>query len=217
MTDVVFIPGLGADERLFDNIRTVSCNRHFVRWHKPAPQESLQNYIQAIAKQLESLHRPVLVGVSLGGIVAMELRELFPVEKTILISSVKSKQELPSYFSLVKAFRLADIFPPAFLKHSTPWIRPFISGAYDAAHYELFLKMLHATDDAFIRWSIQQVLHWERDTYTPGNIVHLHGTTDYVFPYSNISQCNYSIEGGAHDMILSRSDEISDILARELQ
>src|SRR4030095_16402457 len=216
MTDVVFIPGLGADERLFDNIRTVSCNRHFVRWHKPAPQESLQNYVQAIAKQLESLHHPVLVGVSLGGIVAMELRELFPVEKTILISSVKSKQELPSFFARVKAFRLADIFPPALLKHSTPWIRPFISGASDEANYQLFLKMLHATDDAFIRWSIQQVLHWEREAYTPGNVIHMHGTEDYVFPYRNIIHCDYSIQGGAHDMILSKAAEISDILAKEI-
>src|ERR1044071_2060901 len=106
MTDIIFIPGLGADERLFEFIETGNCKKHFIKWVKPQADESLQSYVQKIKDQVSSCELPVLVGVSLGGIIAMELREIMPVKKTILIASVKNKSEMPGYFNLINKIRL---------------------------------------------------------------------------------------------------------------
>ena len=207
---------MGADERLFSNIHTAGCNRHYIRWHSPSGEETLSSYVQEVKRQLEHFQSPILVGVSLGGIIAMELREVMPVQKTILVSSVKTREEMPAYFHWVRALRMNEWMPPSFMKNSTPFIKPFISGTSDEATFRLFKAMLHDTDENFMGWSIRQVLHWNRISYTPGNLVHIHGTNDFVFPIGNLRSCDYRITGGAHDMILSSPVEISEILTREI-
>jgi pimeloyl-ACP methyl ester carboxylesterase len=214
--DVIFLPGLGADERLFNLIDTGPCRKHFIRWHQPKDSDTFANYVIHIKKQVEHLDRPVLIGVSLGGMVAMELRELMPVRKSILVSSVKSRNDMPGYIDWVRAFHFNEWIPPSVMKFTAPFMKPFLCGPSDEKTYELFKAMLHDADESFIRWSLRQVMQWPRTSFVPGNIIHIHGTDDVVFPIDNIQDCNYRIPGGAHDMILSKPKEISEILSREI-
>lgn len=216
MTNIIFIPGLGADERLFEFIKAENCNAHFIRWMKPGPDESLLSYVGKIKSQVSSIAHPVLVGVSLGGIVAMELREMMPVQKTILISSIKTRKEKPVYFDWINKIHLDEAVPAAFLKKSAPWIRPLLNGSGNEDAFRIFKDMLFDADASFISWGIRMVLEWERTTYEKENLVHIHGTGDLVFPIRNIVNCDYKIKDGAHDMILTRADEINEILAKEI-
>jgi len=217
MKQIVFLPGLGADKRLFEFVRLDNSNFHYIHWIKPGPEESLRSYVEKIKEQVASVEMPVLVGVSMGGIIAMELRELMPVSKTILISSIKSMEEKPSYFEWVKKTHLNDLIPPAFIKKSAPFIKPFYSHAGKEDAYKLFMQMVFDADEDFIEWGIRKVLDWDKTTYDKNNIVHIHGTSDLVFPYKHIANCKYPIAGGAHDIILTRVDELNAILAKEIE
>src|SRR5436190_24391081 len=102
MKHIIFFPGLGSDERLFRYIDLNGSRKQFIKWLKPVKNETLQSYLLKIKEQITIDEPPVVVGVSLGGIMAMELRELMPVEKTIIISSVKMRAEMPAVLSLVR-------------------------------------------------------------------------------------------------------------------
>jgi hypothetical protein len=40
MKHIIFIPGLGADERLFQFIEINGCTKQFIKWVKPSKDES---------------------------------------------------------------------------------------------------------------------------------------------------------------------------------
>lgn len=216
MLNIVFLPGLGADERLFQMLKLSGCICHFIRWQKPHPDCDIHEYTKMLAQQLPVLDSPpVLVGVSLGGIVAMEWRELFPVKKTILISSVKNREEVPGYFSIFELFRIHKAVHPALLKKGNALVKPLISDTSNKEAMELFSSMLQDADDDFIRWGLNSVVKWKKEKTKATNLIHIHGNADHIFPLRYISKPDYVIEGGRHDMILSKADEISKILMEE--
>src|SRR6187397_3242844 len=165
MKNLVFLPGLGADKRLFEFVRIDNCIPHYIHWIKPGRDEGLRSYVEKIKEQVSSIEQPVLIGVSMGGIVAMELRELMPVSKTILISSIKNMAEKPAYFNWVKKTHLNDLIPPAFLKKSAPFIKPFYSHAGKDDAFKLFMQMAFDADEDFIEWGIRKVLDWDKSAY----------------------------------------------------
>ena len=52
-----------------------------------------------------------LVGVSFGGVVAQEMKAFLPESKVIIISSVKTKDEMPTRFLFAKKSRLYQVLP----------------------------------------------------------------------------------------------------------
>src|SRR5262245_61934254 len=127
MKHIVFLPGLGADERMFQHIELGDCSVQVIKWVRPERNESMPSYLEKIKGQIVVGQAPVLVGVSLGGIMAMELRELMPIEKTIIISSIKTKSEMPGLFRWVRKTRVNRVISAAQMKRFAPVIKYFIS------------------------------------------------------------------------------------------
>ncbi len=145
----------------------------------------------------------------------MELREMIPVEKTIIISSVKTRAEMPAILNLVRLMNLNNIVP-LWLTKKIAVHTPVITEGRPIDSKTLFEQMLYDADDVFLRWAMQAALDWKRSTYDKKNLVHIHGTKDLVFPFRNISDCNYTVKGGTHGMIMSKPREISEILKKEI-
>ena len=146
---------------------------------------------------------------------AMEFRELMPVEKTIIISSVKTRNEMPAFLNLVRLTNLNNLVP-LWLTKKLATHGPVIMGIRSRDTQPLLLQMLRDADDDFISWGMQTALDWKRRSYDKKNLVHIHGTRDLIFPLHNISDCHYTIKGGTHGMIMSRTGEINEILKREI-
>jgi alpha/beta superfamily hydrolase len=51
---------------------------------------------------------PILVGVSFGGMIAVEVAKLIETEKVILISSAKTKHEIPQYYQFAGAIKIVN-------------------------------------------------------------------------------------------------------------
>jgi hypothetical protein len=59
------------------------------------------------------------------------------------------------------------------------------------------------------------IIRWKR-TSNVKTIVHIHGTNDHTIPIRNVKNPNYIIENGSHMMTLTRANEISTLLNKEL-
>jgi pimeloyl-ACP methyl ester carboxylesterase len=215
MKHIIFIPGLGSDERLFRYIDLNGSRKQFIKWTTPAKNETLQSYLQKIKEQITVDEPPIIIGVSLGGIIAMELREIIPVEKTIIISSVKTRAEMPAILNLVRYTNLNNIVP-LWLARKIAMYKPIIPGNNYISSTTLFEQMINDADDDFLRWGMQAALDWQRKSYEKNNLVHIHGTKDLVFPFRNITNCHYTIKDGSHGMIMSKPGEINEILRKEI-
>ncbi len=74
--------------------------------------------------------------------------------------------------------------------------------------------MLREVDIEFNEWAVDQVIRWKNEEI-PANLVHIHGTSDRIFPHFYINDAIW-IKGGTHFMIVNRAKEISKILMKEL-
>src|SRR5687768_45663 len=94
MKEVYCISGLGADRRIFKHLHVDRVNFNFIDWIPPKHGESMQSYARRLSRQLENTEA-ILLGVSFGGMMAIELSRIFPVSGVVLISSIKTHAELP--------------------------------------------------------------------------------------------------------------------------
>jgi pimeloyl-ACP methyl ester carboxylesterase len=89
------IPGLGADERVFQFLR-LQGDVHILRWLPPeGSDEALPHYAARLASAVPVAQACWLVGVSFGGVLALEIAQLRPLARVVLVSSFVGPSELP--------------------------------------------------------------------------------------------------------------------------
>ena len=214
--NVYCISGLGADERLFRNLKITNADLKFINWVKPDRNDSISSYSDQLIAQID-LNLPFsLLGVSLGGIIAVELSSKIKPEKIFVISSVKSSKEFPFYISILKWIRVKYSISSKLLKSGKLFI-PFFFGRMNQSDQRLINKMIDDADEIFTPWAAKSIIDWEsKDAETPfEKIVQIVGDKDLIFRHSNIQNCHI-IKGGTHVMILNRASEINTFLNANL-
>ncbi len=68
-------------------------------WIEPLKNESLKNYAQRISNKITS-DNPTLIGLSFGGILAVEISKILKLQKVILISSAKTNMNFLKFTEL---------------------------------------------------------------------------------------------------------------------
>lgn len=209
-TQVYFVPGMAAGAQIFKNIRFPQdkYQTHVLEWMIPEKGESLEKYAKRMAARVESPN-PILIGVSFGGVVAEEMNSFLNLKKLIIISSVKSRKELPRrmrFASATKAYKLV----PTSLVLSVEDLTKFSVGPKSKKRLSLYQQYLHVRDKRYLNWALEKMVTWNRNEKLD-NVIHIHGDKDMVFPIKYIRDC-IVIKGGTHIMILNRGREISEKL-----
>ena len=201
------IPGLGADERVFQFLRLQGAVQ-VLRWLPPqSPRETLPHYATRLAAGVPEKQPCWLVGVSFGGVLALEIAQLRPLARVVLISSFAGPKELPWLGRLARATGLHHLVPPQLLPR-LPRVTQWFFGVRNGREYQLLRQILRYTDPYFTRWAIARLLHWPgRPTPVP---VRIHGTEDRLLP-AGAASIGYPLPGG-HLIIISQAREISRIL-----
>jgi len=200
--------GLGADERAFQNLDFSGYAVTYIKWIQPQKSEPIENYAKRILDQIKTA-RPLLIGLSFGGLVAVEISKLIETEKTILISSMKTKSEIPFYYRLAGKFRIHKLLPTGLLKKSN-FITNWFFGAQTRFDKQLLKQILMDTDSVFLTWAIDKIVSW-KNIEKIQNLVHIHGERDRILPLKFINY-DLSIEKGGHLMALNKSKELSGFL-----
>ena len=210
MKELFLLSGLGADKRVFDFLDLSDFSIHHVDWIIPLPKESMAEYARRLLPQITS-DKPVLIGVSFGGMIALEIAKYISVEKVILISSAKSPNAIPSYFKLIPKLGLQKWMRPASLKKPNE-VFFWLFGVTSKDHKALLASIMNDTDEVFLTWAIYAVARWGDRTLS-NHVIQIHGTKDRIL---NVQNADYLVDGGGHLMVVTQAREVSDILKKIL-
>lgn len=213
MLPVYCISGLGADERVYSQLQLSGCELHFIKWIAPLKNESIESYAQRLALQITH-KEPVLMGVSFGGMLAVEIGKIISCKKIILISSIKTAKELPLWMKLTGQLQLNKLIQLKRKESIFSSIEYYFLGPETAKEKQLMKDFKKNTDTMYINWAIDKILNWKNKTELK-NIVHLLGAKDKFFSVKR-SKPDYIIAEGTHFMVYNRAAEISAIIQYNL-
>jgi pimeloyl-ACP methyl ester carboxylesterase len=214
-TNVYFLPGQGADERLFSKI-TLDSNftiKH-IAYTIPKKRMTMKKVAQSLVSQIDTTKKFYLVGTSLGGMISVELADLIHPEKVILISSAKMMMELPRRYRFQQRFHLNRVVPKGMIKLGAIVLQPVVEPDRNKAK-NTFKSMLRRKKRFYMKQSVDVIINWNRVSYAK-NIVHIHGDSDHTLPIKNI-KADYIIKDGSHMMTLTRGEEISVLILNILK
>lgn len=214
MKTVYCISGLGADERVFGNLMLSGVQTRMIQWIQPLPGEPIGAYATRLAYQITD-EDPVLMGLSFGGMMAIEIARLRPVQKIILISSIKNAAELPTWMKRCGQLHLDRILPDRQLSSIKAFraLRPiqnYFLGAKTPEEKRIANQYRDTVDPLYLKWALNHVLNW-KNAHVPNNLYHIHGDQDHIFPLKKIHP-THIIPGGGHFMIMDKAAAVSAIL-----
>jgi len=214
MSKIFLIPGLGADTRVYNNIDLGDHEVICVDWIEPHKTDTLATYAQKLIYQYNIAPKSIVIGNSLGGMIAVEIAKIIPIAKTILISSIKTIDEAPWYFKLLRAIPFYKPIPGKVFTKLEFLIKPFFGYMNEADNW-LFVDMLKKSSPVFLKWAMDATLAWD-NKIVPPNVTTIIGDKDLVFNHKRIKDA-IIVKGGTHIMIFERAKELNKILKRILK
>ena len=203
------ISGIGADYRLFTHIRLPEgFETRYIHWIPPEPEETLSSYAGRLTAQIETGEPYVLIGFSLGGIMAVEIaKQLSPV-CTIIISSIPVSSNLPPYYRRAHRLQLQKLASPKLMKALASFKHLVTMRSRD--NYRLIREVIWDGDDRFIAWAMDAVVAWQNGE-TPQPLFHIHGAWDEIFPI-RFTKPTHIVPRAGHNLVLSHAPIINSLL-----
>lgn len=213
-TSCYILSGLGADERVFDQIDFGDFSPVFIPWESVEPDQSFESYVKLLSTRIKT-EKPILIGISFGGIVAQEMSTLLENCPVLIISSVRSRQELSPFMRFSGKIGLHKWMPvKQILKPSR--INYWLFGTKTNPEKTLLNQILADSDPVFTKWAIHQINNWKRKEPVPAKVLHIHGDADRIFDIKNVHP-DYIIPGGTHFMTVSKHEEVSKVIQEALE
>lgn len=210
----IFIPGLGADARVFEEYVKVFPDSVVLEWLSPMPAEDLETYARRLARSVTPSPPCIVVGLSLGGMLAPYIAEELGAEYCVLLASAKSGRDFPRSYCIGR-----------FLFRWCPWLIlvMLILGKWGARVMNWFPgSKWRSVREQFLESPTRQMFHFlrmildwafetpeEPERKTP--ILQIHGEKDRLIPIKNV-QPNVVIPGDGHLFLLTHFDAVLPIL-----
>lgn len=206
------ISGLGTDEQVFRNISIPGMRLIHLQWLSHQHKESLADYSTRMASQITE-EKPIIIGLSFGAMIGIEIARQVPIKKLIVISGVKTTHELPRWMRIAGKWQMHKWLPVRSNALTEKYDNRLL-GISTEEEKEIANSYRRSMDKKFQAWAIDHILRWKNDWYPEGT-VHIHGEMDKMFPVRNIS-ASHVIGSGTHMMIYNRSKEINEFLLQHL-
>ncbi|MFN8117717.1 MAG: hypothetical protein U0W65_16530 [Bacteroidia bacterium] len=206
------IPGLGTTEKLYVNTKIKGVEIIVLNWPTPEKNDTMESYARKFLPQINTNIPFCLLGVSFGGMICTELSKIISPKKIFLISSCKSRKELPWFIKTLKYIplhRLISENQHRKMAYKGRWIIGF-----GKAYIPEFLGMVNSMTKNYFKYCINIIVNWNNTTL-PKNTIHIHGDNDILLWYRFVKP-DYTIEKGSHAMVVFQADEINKIIEKEL-
>lgn len=212
--NVYLLPGLGADERLFEPQLNEFENVSVLSWIEHKNDEDLSTYCQRLA----AAHRPhlkepyVLGGMTFGSIVSIELTKHLNPEALFLLAGFRSSSDIQSSFHIqAKSLQLVPD-PLVLLFVTNIGLNQFVRREGLSEQYaDLLKEQAKAISLDFFRWSVKQSSEWSFHSEIETPFLQVQGENDYVCgkpPYKDVQ----TIEGGNHLVQYTHAEEVNKYL-----
>lgn len=204
MKTVYCISGLGADDKIFQHLK-LNAKLNFIPWLQPYKKEHIALYAKRMAQAINH-PSPILLGISFGGMIGIEIARMKTIERVIIVSSVKSANELPQWMRIMGRFYLHKVMPTRSYKFTEKFDNDRL-GITSMEELQVVNSYRKKIDPAYFDWAVHQVLNW-KNTWYPNDLIQIHGDKDRIFPIRKLKP-THIIKGGTHIMILNKADELS--------
>ena len=174
----------------------------------PHSGEMLANYAKRMAAQIpENKGDIALLGLSFGGLLAVEMAKHLRCSTLLLISTVKCHKELPWFIKINKYLPLYRLMPVSWFKKVVLQAGKWVKVTNDK-NLKRFEQVLENCDDAFYKWGAHQLIHWRGCVAHKQAYLHIHGEKDTLFPSEKINYVML-LKEATHFMIITRHREVS--------
>lgn len=208
---IYFVPGLANDKRIFKNLAEELSEYNLVFLdHLPhlSYEETISQYAIRLIRHYPSFDvDSIIIGLSLGGLIAVEMSKILNFKKVVLLSTVKHKNELPLIIKF--ASKLKIYLPPLLIKSTIKTIS-ILFNVTNRTGAEYLSKIINDSDEKHMIWAQKAVISWDNNLI-PDNYLHIHGTNDEIFPISCVKP-THRIKRGTHYMVMDRAKEIASII-----
>ncbi|MEP0262743.1 alpha/beta hydrolase [Dokdonia sp.] len=215
MTHVYLMPGMAANPSIFEHIKLPEdrFTIHLLEWQLPKSKETIFDYAKRMTAFI--LHKDsVLLGVSFGGLLVQEMAKHVTLKKLIIVSSVKSKHELPRRMKLSRKLKLYNILPTRLIE-DVDKLAKYAFGETVKDRVALYQKYLSMNDRRYMSWAVKEMVCWDQEK-PDENILHIHGDIDRVFPIKYIDNC-ISVPGGSHIMVITKHKWFNENLPKLIE
>jgi hypothetical protein len=206
-TKLFVFSGLGVDKRIFEKLDLSEFDCVFIDWIQAEKNETLQQYAFRISKDIPE--NASILGVSFGGMLAIEIANHKKTNHLFLISSAKTKFELPLLYRLAGKIGLIRLLPSTLLKKAN-FISYWFFGMKTSEEKRLLKEILTDTNSCFLKWAMRVICLWN-NVKAPENFTHFHGSADRILPFRKINGAT-KIENGGHLMVYSQAKDISIVM-----
>ena len=209
---LIFIPGMGADKRIFKKQLEYFPNAVVLDWVPTRPGEKIEEFAKrmvenALSSQISlSNDRFIICGYSLGGIIAPYAAKLFKAEGYILLATFRSPKQFPFRYKMIlyplyfEPCLTAFIFAMSKVVVSIFYF--FGKKRYSSLLLDLFRQYLDSPVCDLTR-KIQMTTLWSRQRSDPSKLDsasnipcrQIHGKKDLVIPFSLVDP-EEAVDGG---------------------
>lgn len=204
---IYLIPGLGYNHRIFEKLDFEGLSVQCLDWIDPIGNESIAQYAKRFSQPISG-DSITLIGHSFGGMMAQEIAAQIPIQKVIMLGSIKSKDELPLQFKMVKWFRLWNFLTKKMTIQSVKYWGAD-HGFETKEEIELFKEMVGSCSELYLKWALKKLVNWQGTKVLKGaELIQIHGTLDKTFPFRKIKNPDFIIKEGTHIFPLKRPEEL---------
>ena len=218
---IIFIPGLGADRRIFGPQLQMFPNAIVAERLPAMPDESLDDYAQRLAEKYDPKGPCYIVGHSFGGVLAPKVARHLDVRGVILVSSIRGATELPTHYRICRpiVFRvrwLAKLFMLGFIGMLRcmltvcPWLMTKARRNGARQFIEIPLDNFYWIACRTLDWNEAPPEHYDFPLFQ------IHGAWDPVLHCRRTSP-DVAIPRAGHLITLSHADEVNAFIREKIE
>lgn len=205
-TIIYCIPGLGLDHRVFGKLDIQNAELRFLDFIEPLKNEKIADYAKRLSDSIEE-ERFCLLGMSLGGILSVEISRIRKVNHLFLLSTIKNNTEMPTILKYIDKLPAINKTASKLAIDASVAFKPYYDKS-DSAGNRLFDTMIHGASHELLAWGVKVIANWEFNEEINCPFYHLHGTADLIFPIKNIDKAE-TVIGATHYMVYNNAEELS--------
>src|SRR5260221_1432590 len=191
--DIYCISGLGADQQIFSQLKVPGVRLLHLPWLIPHSDESIEAYALRMKAGIDG-ESPVLLGVSFGGMMAVEIAKYYVAATVIIVSSIGRRQSLPWWMSICGRLGLNRLIS-ARPRKGMRWLENYYLGVETTEDAGLSDEFRRKADPHYLYWAVGRILNWKNE-WLPDRFYHLHGNRDKIFPLRRVKATHIGPGGG---------------------
>lgn len=189
------LPGMGSDRRMYPGKWKSLPGFQAHDWVRHKGEKSLAEIAESMCNSCRICDGDVLVGTSLGGMVACEVTKIRQIPVIYLVASAVSKAEVSSLLAALRPFiRVTPI----------EWVQ-FSAGSLPLERAQMFLRV----EASFIRRMCDAIFEWDGLGATKTQVFRIHGKRDHMIPPPK--KVDLLLDGG-HLITMTHADECAEFV-----